>query len=63
MISAQELIVAAVLWPFLSYGLGSCLAFAAKHWAKWARPIPPPVLGAVADVLAVVGALGAVVVG
>lgn len=61
MISLTELTVAAVLWPFLAYGLGSMLPWVARHGGRTMRAIPPQVLGTVADVLAAI--LAAVAVG
>lgn len=51
MISIPELITAVLLWPCLSYCSGMALGFAARHWAKWLRPIPGPVVGAIANVV------------
>ena len=51
--NSSELIVAACLWPCLSYCVGSALAFAARHWAwcRWLRPCSASVLGMVANVI------------
>jgi hypothetical protein len=50
-ISISELVVFVALWPCLSYCTGGALGFAARYWAKWLRPVPTPILGAVANVL------------
>jgi hypothetical protein len=49
-ISISELVVFVALWPCLSYCSGAALGFAARYWAKWLRPVPGSVLGAVANV-------------
>lgn len=49
-IDVTEALVALCLWPCISYTLGSALAFVVRHWAKWLRPVPTPVLGVLANV-------------
>lgn len=60
-IDITEALVALALWPSLSFTLGACLPFLARHWARWLRPIPGPVLGALANVVGAALAILAVV--
>ena len=62
-INVTEALVAVALWPALSYTVGSALPFLARHWAKWMRPIPGPVLGVIANVTGAALAVLAVVLG
>lgn len=62
-IDVTEALVAVCLWPCISYTVGSALPFLARHWAKWLRPIPAPVLGVLANLVGAALAVLAVVVG